>query len=81
MDRGSNRTFATTECFKKCGLEKIASVSLYISAFGQPAKRTKLDVAKVTFFRDKKSLGGNVSVNVFIKDHIVQNVRLVAATY
>lgn len=75
LDRGSNRTFATKKCATRCGFEKLSSEILYISAFGQPAKLTKLDVARAIFYKDKKSMDKKISVNVFIKDHIVEDLR------
>ena len=73
LDHGSNRSFATEECAKRCGFEKISSETLFIASFGQSAKKIKLDVAKVNFSRDRKS-DQNISVNVFIKENIVSDL-------
>ena len=74
LDRGSNRTFATKKCAERCGLNIIGSEFMYISAFGQSAKRTKVDIAKTTFYKNKNSMEDKISVNVLIKEKIVDNL-------
>ena len=39
LDHGSNRSFATTDCAKRCGFEKIASQTLFIASFNENAKK------------------------------------------
>lgn len=75
LDHGSNRTFATTECAKKCGFQKFATVPMYLSSFGNKAKRLHLDVAKVDFYQNVHSSDEKIGVNVFIKDNIIPDIN------
>ena len=74
LDGGSNRTFASTDCAKRCGFEKFATETMYLSSFGNAAKKTKLDVAKVTLQADA-SASQKATVNVFIKDQLVSDLN------
>lgn len=73
LDHGSNRSFATAECAKRCGLNKISSAVMFLSTFNQPAKKVKLDVSKVDFCRNRKS-SEKISIDIFIKDNIVSDL-------
>ena len=42
LDGGSNRTFASTDCAKRCGFEKFATETMYLSSFGNAAKKLNL---------------------------------------
>ena len=74
LDHGSNRTFATKECAERCGFEKLYSKNMFIAAFGQQARKVKVEVSKVDFCRDRK-LGDGFSVNVLIMDKIVSDLN------
>ena len=75
LDGGSNRSFATKECAKRCGFQKIASVSMYLSTFGRKAERVNLDVAKVEFYKNSHSLEEKLAANIFIKNEIVADLN------
>ena len=71
LDRGSNRTFATTACAIKCGFHLKNTDPMYISTFGNPSKKLNMQVAQVDFFRDTKTFSGRLSVNVFVLEKLV----------
>ena len=71
LDHGSNRTYVTTECAKRCGLESLGKIGLYLSTFGNTAKKLNLDVAKMDFYQHPNKQAEKMPVNVLIKDRIV----------
>lgn len=73
LDRGSNRSFVTTECAEKCGLSTISETSMYVSVFGNSAKKLDLKIANVDFYKNIKVLKDKVSINVYIMEKIVSN--------
>ena len=74
LDHGSNRSFVTTDCAKRCGFKTMSSQTLFIASFGQTAKKLKLDVSRVEFFGNRDSKD-KFSSNVLIKDNIVGNLN------
>ena len=74
LDHGSNRSFATTDCAKRCGFEKIASQTLFIASFNENAKKMKLDVSKVNFHNSHNSKE-SFSASILIKDNIVTDLN------
>ena len=71
LDRGSNRTFATTACAEKCGFSLKETDPMYVSTFGNPSKKLNMQVAQVDFFKDTKTFSGRISINVFILDNLI----------
>ena len=75
LDSGSNRSFVTSRCAKLCGIQTVSRESLYVSAFGEKAKKLEMDLAKVDFYKNSDSLEEKVSVYAFIKDYIVPDLN------
>ena len=75
LDRGSNRTFATTACAKRCGFSVVSDASMYISTFGSQARKVNLKLAKVDLYKNIKTLKDPLSVNVFIMTDLELNVN------
>ena len=75
LDRGSNRTFATAECAKRCGFSIFSNTPMYISTFGNAAKKLNMKVAKVDFYKNIETFSGKLTVNVFIMDELVDDLN------
>ena len=57
---------------------------MFISAFGQPAKRTKMDVAKVSFYKNKYvniERGFEERVGIYKLYYALLNVHLWSRSY
>ena len=72
LDNGSNRTFATATCASRCGFQIKNADPMYVSTFGSPSRKLKMQVADVNLFRDNNTFDGKLSINMFILDKLVE---------
>ena len=75
LDRGSNRTFATSECAERCGFSIFSNIPMFLSTFGKSAEKVYLDVAKVNLCKNINLPDNKLSVNVFIKEQIIPDIN------
>ena len=74
LDRGSNISVSSTECFQRCGLDIIGNVDLLLSTFGNQVQRKNLNKTKITFYKDS-SFENKLSVEFFIMDKLVDKIK------
>ena len=74
LDRGSNISVSSTECFHRCGLDIRGNVDLLLSTFGNQVQRKNLNKTKITFYKDS-SFENKLSVEFFIMDKLVDKIK------
>ena len=75
MDRGSQITVISTECAKKCSLPMKDSEPILLSTFGNKVSRRVLKRATVNFYKEFDEFSGNLSVNAFVMDKLVDPIK------
>ena len=75
LDNGSNRSFVTKSCAERCGFHKFSNTSMYISVFGNSAKKYSLDVAKAEFIKNINHPKDKLRINLFIMDDILSEIN------
>ena len=74
LDRGSNISVVTKSCAQRCGLSVQGSDNMFISSFGQSARKMKVNRTKVDFFENIDSMEGHLAVDAYIMDTVIGDV-------
>ena len=74
FDRGSNISVVTKNCAQRCGLGIQGVDNMFISSFGNAARKMNVKRTKLDFFEDTENMKGHLPVDAYIMDTVINDV-------